>query len=410
MYQNLLHEAIDHGSKLYDEITIIMQSEQEYSVDSNGKKIEVIKENNSVDFFVRCLKNNAELIFQCKKDSLLTFIQEKVDFFSEADNKIIPFKTSDHKVSHSTGKYLMDREKNFAQYFNNFHDKISQYKQIIPETISFSYIKSNQLLLNNYGFESINFSESTSCYIGLSAKEQQERTESDGFYYLNDDTNINNCLEEVIYNTIKHLGIQPIKTGTYDIVLKNNISANIIAMVLKTIYGQTIINGQSCLHNKLNHKIFANNFNIIEKPHMGIFTSIYDDEAYQLSDSPIITNGVLNRFILNNINATKLNSQSTHNSYNFKENISCLYMDGNEQYDDNDCVLVDSLLSPNYNSNTGLFSASISGIYKGKPFDNTVLHGNIFDIFSDITCFNDHYQEGNLLIPSLKIRADLASN
>lgn len=118
--------------------------------------------------------------------------------------------------------------------------------------------------------------------------------------------------KSAIYAT-QRLGARKISTCKSKVIFTPEVAAELMGYLVSAIAGNNIANKSSFLLNKLNNRIFPEFINIIDHPliKQGLKSAAFDSDGLATKKQSIVTNGVLNTYLLNNYFAKKLNLNST---------------------------------------------------------------------------------------------------
>jgi len=137
------------------------------------------------------------------------------------------------------------------------------------------------------------------------------------------DFTVARCLQDLIspedlgrqaaLQTVDRLGAKPIPTCKTRVLFTPKVASGLLANLIAAIAGSNICNKSSFLLDKLNNKIFPEFINIIDDPFVkrGLASASFDDDGIATKKQSIITNGVLNTYLLSNYFAKKLQMAPT---------------------------------------------------------------------------------------------------
>ena len=212
-----------------------------------------------------------------------------------------------------------------------------------------------------------------------------------------------------------------IKTGKYNIILKNNLAADILERFSSMFYLKNINMKESILTDKINKKIFNNQITIIEdsQNEKNIFKRTFDSEGTIRKKKTIVDKGVFKLEVNNLEYAIKCNVDPTGNAGGFNN----LYIvKGNNSYDElvknlEDGIIIDELygLHSGIDIKSGIISLQAEGllIKDGKivkGLDTIIFSTDLFELFNNIimigndySCSNPGFNSPSLLIKNITI-------
>ncbi len=244
-----------------------------------------------------------------------------------------------------------------------------------------------------------------------------------------EDINYETILAEAIHQAISMIKASPIASGTYDVIIRNDVAANMFATFMTTFCEDSIKKNTSKFVDKLNTQVAVESLNIIEDPmyQRGKINRIFDDEGTKTYKKYLIENG-----ILKNILSTNEYEASTGNAFrnSYRENISvsalnCYIEPGVKNTNEIASSLAKAVMVTNIdglhagmNTVTGDFSLIANGYYIkngkiDKPINQITVAGNFYEMLNTIVdiskdvCTSDVYlsffESPSLLVKDLMI-------
>ncbi len=199
-----------------------------------------------------------------------------------------------------------------------------------------------------------------------------------------------------------------ISSGNYPVLFTPFAAAFTLGGLFKTILsGQAIVQKSSPLVDKLGEKVFDERFSLTEDPTFGVAACSFDDEGTPTSKKMLIENGIIKQFYWDRLWASRGGTTSTGNG--FRGGLSrpgtslvnlCMSA-GSTSLEDlianmEEGIIVDQVLGAGQsNQLAGEFSVNLDLGYKvegGKivgRVKNTMVAGNIFEAFNNLTDFSD---------------------
>jgi PmbA protein len=217
----------------------------------------------------------------------------------------------------------------------------------------------------------------------------------------------------------QRLGARKIESSTAPIIVENRMAPSLLSAFIGAISGPAIARGVSFLRDKLDSKVFADGVEIVDDPFRlrGMGSTPFDDEGVRVEERSIVKDGVLTTWLLNCSAARQLGlvssghasrglagppGVSTHNLHVVpgEKDLDGLMSDAGSG------LLVTSMFGPSLNSNTGDWSAGVSGFWfdKGEiqfPVSEITVAGNLADIYRRIVPGSDLEFRGSVNAPSL---------
>jgi len=220
---------------------------------------------------------------------------------------------------------------------------------------------------------------------------------------------------------LARLGARKIKTCKAPVIFEAPVAASLIGHFVRAVSGGNLYRKSSFLMNSLGQKVFSENVNISERPHLleGISSSAFDSDGVETRDREVVIDGVLQGYFLGVYTARKLGLQTTGNaggSHNL------LVQSGNCDLPQlikkmNRGLLVTEFLGHGVNYVNGDYSRGAAGFWveNGEivfPVQEITIAGNLREMFlSILDTGNDVVtrgakQTGSILIENMQIAGD----
>ncbi len=212
-------------------------------------------------------------------------------------------------------------------------------------------------------------------------------------------------IEESVGDAIGMLEAETIESGNYEVILRNNVVADMFSYFLPIFLGSTVQKNLSLMKGKIGQKVAVDFLNIVENPLMenGKYCRKFDDEGTSTYAKKIIENGTLKTFLHNNKTASKDGIKSTGNGFRTSHKSSIGVMSTNMYITEGNKSLLDMIssmkkgilitdihgLHAGINPTSGDFSLSSNGllIEDGKtikPLAQITVSGNLYTMIKEI--------------------------
>tara|TARA_B000000441_G_scaffold121842_1_gene97220 strand:- start:1004 stop:2338 length:1335 start_codon:yes stop_codon:yes gene_type:complete len=256
------------------------------------------------------------------------------------------------------------------------------------------------------GYKKSNFSSSCSVIAG-SDNNMQTDYDFDSKVFFSDLKRPSEIGKKAAENTLSKCNPKKIKTCKLDVVFHPRVARTILAHFASLVNGSSIVRGSSFLKEKLNHKIFHDEINIIDNPLIvrGLSSKPFDDEGCSMSELSLVKNGVLKNWLLDTTTSKQLSMTSNSRA---SRGVSSpptpshtnLFIDnGNKSTEQilsevNNGFYVTDLIGQGVNLITGDYSRGASGfkIENGKisfPINEVTIADNLNNMFKKILISND---------------------
>lgn len=222
-------------------------------------------------------------------------------------------------------------------------------------------------------------------------------------------------------DAVRRLGARKIESITAPIIFENEVAAGFLSSFVGAIIGPSVARGTSFLKDKLGQQVFAKGIRIIDDPHRlrGVGSTPFDDEGVANGPLDLVTDGVLNSWLLNVSSARQLGLETTgHASRHLASAPSVATTNMTLEPGDKDLpglmrdakrgLLITSTFGPSLNANTGDWSVGVSGFWFENgviayPVNEVTVAGNLLDLYQRLVPGSDLEIRGSSNAPSLLI-------
>lgn len=385
------------------DISVLNKQEKHYQVTKvKSYLIKAIKDNKCVKLEVESLKNPERIISNIKT--------------------ILDIQDNDNKNYLSKGNISkLNKDKDVTNYnkvskdLRNLYELKDKYPNLANLELEYEYAN-NSITIKN---ASSNLKSSDYYHVfaaGVSVSDK-EKSKASYITYFAKNYDFNGFKEEIITSLegLKYkLNSTSLKTNRYNIIIKNNIVADILAAFVSMFYTKNIMQNESILVDKFNKKVFSDKISIVEEPFSAsaIYRKYFDTEGTKTTVKKIIDNGVFIKKLNNIEYAIKSNESETGNASGvFNMHI----VSGNNTYDelikelDNGIIIDEAMgLHSGIDVKSGNISIPVSGylVENGvitNGVDMIVLSTNIFELLSNVISVGNDMSHSRIdvLSPSL---------
>ena len=218
--------------------------------------------------------------------------------------------------------------------------------------------------------------------------------------------------------TLNRLGARKIKTRNAPVLFVPELARGFLGHAISAIAGGAQYRRSSFLLDAIGKKIFPDFIQIQERPHIlrGVASRSYDGEGVATYDRDIVSDGVLQSYVLSSYSARRLGLESTANAGGTQN----LLIPGGETdlsqltADMGTGLIVEELIGHGVNSVTGDYSRGVVGhwVENGEiqyPVHEVTIAGNLLDLYQRIAAVgNDQdlrsgIRCGSLLVEEMTI-------
>ena len=305
---------------------------------------------------------------------------------------------------------LIDLTVECEKYALNYDSKIKN-----SEGCEYAYSQSNNLILNSHGAAGSYSSTSytLSCVVIAEDNNLKERdyayTTRRNFEKTENPKTIGELSAQ---KALSRLGAESISTRKCPVIFTPELSVGLFSSFLSAINGNNIYKKNSFLLDSIGNKIFPDHLSIIEDPTIseGLGTRPFDSEGIKTYEKSLVSNGILETYMLDTYSAKQLNLKSTANSGYSNINIqSSKKIDADIISSLDDGILITEMMGSGANILTGDYSRGAFGylIKNGKisnPVTNFTIASNMSEMFKNIEAIgSDVYENSKIKCGSLLI-------
>jgi PmbA protein len=223
--------------------------------------------------------------------------------------------------------------------------------------------------------------------------------------------------------TVRRLESRPIKTGQYPVLFEAPLAGGLIGALISAISGGSLYRKSSFLLDSLGQAIASSKLNIKEHPHLmrGASSSPFDNEGVITKSRDLVSDGILQGYLLSSYSARKLGMQTTGNAGGAH---NLIIQDTKHTFDDllrlmGTGLLITEVLGHGLNMVTGDYSRGAAGFWVENgiivhPVEEITIAGNMKDMLRQIIAIgndvipNSSKLTGSILIEQMTVAAGTA--
>lgn len=353
---------------------------------------------------------------------------EDIEVLSVPDKKYESIKEKSNRLDNYTDEEKIDYLKSIEKKALAFDERVKVVESCrYQERTNSVFIKNTKglELEDSYGVGIVNLS-----IVAKDGKEMQT-----GYTHMVIDDLLDEykdvLVKEAALDAANMLGATSIESRNYEIILRNNVAADLFSNMSQIFLGNIVQRNLSLMKGKVGQKVGVSSLNIIEDPLMknGVMRRTFDDEGTPAFSKHIVEKGVLKTFLHNKKTAEKDRLKSTGNGFRNSHKSSIGVVATNMYIEEGEHTLEDMInsvdegiiitgiqgLHAGINPTSGDFSLSSNGflIEKGqitKPLCQIVISGNFYKLLNDIKSIGNDtkfsFPGGNYFgSPSIKINS-----
>jgi PmbA protein len=218
--------------------------------------------------------------------------------------------------------------------------------------------------------------------------------------------------------TLARLAPRTLGAGSMPVLFHAEVARSLIAHLLTAVSGASLYRGASFLIDSLGTRILPSWCTLSERPFLmrGLRSSSYDAEGVATSESDLVRDGILQRYLLGSYSARKLGLQSTGNAggvFNLDVSANAGGLDELIRGMGTG-LLVTELMGQGVNMTTGDYSRGAAGFYVENgaiawPVDGLTIAGNLRGMLSGIEAIGtdtdprSHLRVGSILVGRMTV-------
>ncbi len=435
--QNLFAKAKQMGFTDYE---MYIQSGNSFSVKINKNEVEQYSNsyikgvgfrgiyNGKMGYSFSEKVNNSvieDLLVNARDNSELIETEDKEIIFegSEKYDEVVSY---NEKLNETTVEQKIEMAKEIEKYAFSEDERV--------KNVNYCVVSSGEeevFISNSKGLQLTKKSNFALAYTYVTVEENEELKLYYDYWVGNDFASLDTkkIAKTAVQGALNQLGSSKLKSGQYNIILKNEIAIDFLNVFKGVFYAYTVQKGFSKLKGKLNEKISSSSITLIDTGNYegSMSNCSFDSEGVAKSETVLIEKGILKNYLYNLKTAKKDGVQSTGNGFksSFKSTIGTsitnFYVkNGTKSFDNivsnmKDGVIVTDLagLHSGADAISGDFSLIASGflVENGeivKPVEQFTIAGNFYDLIQNIEDIADDLKFGlsvneNVGSPSLYV-------
>ena len=228
--------------------------------------------------------------------------------------------------------------------------------------------------------------------------------------------------QQAAFKAVDRLNPQKIKTCEVPVIYYNDVATGLIGHLAGAISGGALYRKSSFLLDHLGKQVLPDWFEISERPHLlrQLASTAFDSEGVITQDREIITDGVLQTYLMTSYSARKMGLKSTGHAGGIHNWLVKPNREGGldtllKEMDTG--LLLTEFLGSAINPVTGEYSRGTAGFWveKGKiqyPVAEITVAGQLQEMFNNIVAVADdvehrsNIQTGSILIEKMKISGE----
>ena len=416
----VLAHALKSGA---EQVSVSIYENRSTDIEIRDQKIDSLKESNQSGLNVNIYvdrKYSSHSTNRMKKEELFRFVEEAISatrFLAEDEFRSLPepelyykgggsaLDVFDPKIDSVDAKTKIDLASQVLNEAFKKDDRIISVSSYYSDSIT------NRVMVASNGFKGDSGNTNVSLVAEVSVKSDSGRPSD--YWYENDlfldklkKTEIG---KKALERALNKIDPRKILSGKYPVIIENRVAGNIAGPIYRALQGSSLYQKQSFLAGKENKPVTSSLLSVYDDPLIlsGPGSRLFDDEGLAAVKRPIIENGILKNYYIDNYYGKKLMMKPTSGS---SSNI--VFNAGTRSMDEmlgsmKEGILITGFNGGNCNGSTGDFSYGIEGflIRDGKivhPVNEMNITGNMNTFWFNLAELgNDIMENESLRIPSL---------
>lgn len=238
---------------------------------------------------------------------------EDEEFIFKGSEKYTELNTFSEEIENMSPDEKISAAFEMERFATEFDDRISVNSSIVATGKNETYIA------NSKGLELRDKSNYIMAYVEAMASDGGE-TKEKGELWLGTDLSgfePKKIATKAGEKVISALGGKAVESGSKNIIIENEVFADILECFCGNFFAENVQKGFSLLKNKIGEKIANDNITIIDNPHLkgGYSTTSFDSEGVATFSKNVVEKGVLKTYLYNLKSGAKDNVESTGNGF-----------------------------------------------------------------------------------------------
>lgn len=227
--------------------------------------------------------------------------------------------------------------------------------------------------------------------------------------------------KEAAKNTLSRLGGRKVKTTKVPVLFDREIAPGLLGHFVSAISGGSLYRKSSFLLDQLGQQVLPDWFEIQEKPHLknALASSSFDNEGVKTHDLTIVSQGVLNHYLLTSYSARKLGMQTNGHAGGIHNWLVTSTGESDQQMLEKmgTGLLVTELMGQGVNIVTGDYSRGAAGFWVENgviqyPVSEITIAGNLKDMLRNIVAVGattetrGSIQTGSILVEDMQVAGE----
>lgn len=419
----VMQHALEGGAQ---QVAVRIFDSRSNNIEIRDQNIDSLKESNrsglSIDLYVD-KKYSSHFTNRMKKDELFKFVDEAIigtKYLAEDEFRQLPDPELCYKGGGADLKVFdpamdgIDAKTKIDLATQALNEAYKKDDRIISVSSYYNDGISSGVMVNSNGFKADSANTYASLSVSVSLKTDTGRP-SDGWYESGlffDKLVTKEIGKKALDRAIQKINPKKIASGKYTVIVENLVAGNLLNAIFQSLSGQSLYQKQSFLAGKAGKTVASDLLTFYDDPLIpsGPASRLFDNEGFASVKRPVIENGVLKNYYIDNYYGKKLNMQPTSGSlsnivFNTGTRNKVEMMNSLKKG-----VLITGFIGGNFNGSTGDFSYGIEGylIENGKivhPVNEMNITGNMNQFwFNLVEMGNDFRENESVRIPSVMLK------
>lgn len=440
-YRNLTQEILSRGKEKFEDLEVYIQNNKQVEINVFNGEVNKYSISESGGLSLRGIFNGkmgysyTEKLDESSIDMLINDAYENSKYIDSPDEEII-FEGSDEykEIKRREGNLSsVPAEKKIEFLLNLEREALALDKRIFAvQYCGYEEFHTERYIMNTKGIDLSDKISGAAIYISVIAKDGEDNKTGMSIRIFNDfnEVDYKEMAKEAVDEAISMLGATPVKSGSYPIIFKNLVFADILSAFGSIFDADQVQKGLSLLKDKIGSVVASDLFTLVEDPFMedGFNSRSFDDEGHKTIFKKIIDKGELKTYLYNLKTAIKDGVESTGNGYRSSYKSSVTVAPTNVYIEKGDKTLEDLISS----IDKGIYIINVAGLHSGlnqvsgdyslsaygyeiengkikRPVNQITIAGNFFETLMDIEAIGNDLRFnmssfGYIGSPSIKVK------
>ena len=325
---DLAREAMRRGASAAE---VVMRHRTEFSVSVRLGEVETLKQSSDQGLGLRVLIDGKQASVsgsEMRRDTVMSLLDEAIELAkatspddtaglpepAELATSIPDLDLYDEAIEQLPTEDKIELALRAERAAKNYSDQIINF-----DGGGFDSASGTAILANSLGFAG-EYSATSCSLVAVPVARENGKMQRDYWYDVRRKLSELNTPEEIgvtaARRTLRKLGARSVPTQSVPVVFEPNIARDLVGDIFSAVSGESIFRKSSFLVGQLGERVASERLTVVDDGQMpsGLGSRPFDGEGLPTRRTVVISNGVLESYLLNTYTARKLGLKSTGNA------------------------------------------------------------------------------------------------